>query len=106
MKTTFFAIFTAYVAICFFFLLLFFSRLNRTLLKDVVLAYFNQGAAQLFFLGLYKKEHKFFHWVLCGGSNQVLFLGHCGNVFIVKLQIGLYTRSEPKMVLFVPLSFA
>ena len=42
----------AYVAI-FVFLSLSFSRLILELRKSVVLAYFNQGVAQLFFLGLY-----------------------------------------------------
>ena len=42
----------AYVAI-FVFLSLSFSRLILELRKNVVLAYFNQGVAQLFFLGLY-----------------------------------------------------
>ena len=65
-------IITAYVAI-FAFLSLSFSRLILELRKNVVLAYFNQGVAQLFFLGLYIEEHQFFSWVLRGVCNKVLF---------------------------------
>ena len=76
------SVITAYVAI-FVFLSLSFSRLILELRKNVVLAYFNQGVAQLFFLGLYIEEQQFFSWVLRGVCNKSSFLGHCGNTLIV-----------------------